>query len=134
MYRRMMFLSIAVLLMVSGCSEAEKRLLASSDRAVLTLTRESPPLSLTLTNTEDIQMLVRLLSGRPAPFYKCGYTGKIEFFCGDRSLLPEGVSFNTYPGCQHLVFSYQGHLYSRYITKEGRAFLEQILAGLSSSR
>ena len=74
-----------------------------------------------------IKIISKYISNVSSPLYKCGYNGKIEFYCKNNNILLD-VKFNT--GCNTIVFEYDNKFYNRRISKDGIIYLENIMKNI----
>lgn len=72
---------------------------------------------ITIQNPDTVNMLKGSISDSPADFYKCGYSGSIEFFKDNESI--SNMSFNIQPDCNHIVFRVKDRMMSRKLTDQG---------------
>lgn len=72
---------------------------------------------------ESIKDLKTCLKGRPAPSFKCGYTGKIYFTQKDGT--ETNAEFNI-KSCNHIVFMKGDRLISRYLKKSAIELLKKL--------
>ncbi len=85
-----------------------------------------PILAQTFMDRENMDRVLSFITKKPAEFYKCGYSGEIIFLQEANSELAERMKFNIEPGCEHIVYIFNGELYSRKISKKGLAFLTEL--------
>ena len=75
----------------------------------------------------EITTISKFISGISSPMYKCGYNGKIEFYCKNNNLLLE-TEFNT--DCNTIVFEYKDKSYRRRITNNGLLNLNSVIENM----
>ena len=85
-----------------------------------------PILAQTFMDRENIENVLSFITKKPAEFYKCGYSGEIIFLNDANNSSPERMKFNIEPGCEHIVYMFNGDLYSRHISKKGLEFLRKL--------
>jgi hypothetical protein len=72
---------------------------------------------ITITNQDTVNMLVQSITDETSEFYKCGYTGTIEFFKDHASV--SNMQFNLMKECNHIVFRMKDNMYSKIISPQG---------------
>ncbi len=80
------------------------------------------PARLVLTRGDQIARAAAALSGQPAPFYKCGYTGSMSFYRSGKPVLEE-IGFNLHAECRHAMYMKGKTAVSRQLTDDGMVFL-----------
>ncbi|MBN1499348.1 MAG: hypothetical protein JW982_04305 [Spirochaetes bacterium] len=79
-----------------------------------------------INNKNRISEIIDGISFRPAPYYKCGYTGRLDFYSGSDILIEDGIEFNLSDECRHAVFSYGSSIYSKKISTVTFRYLKQM--------
>jgi hypothetical protein len=121
-----MYLKLSYCLMTflafTGCSgPGPSDITASTDRVKLYLYRGNTLIPV-LDDTGKIKdQLVSAICSDNTDAFKCGYTGRIEYYNGD-SLLLSG-DYNLSESCSHITYVYQGEVFYKQLTKEGKALL-----------
>lgn len=80
----------------------------------------------TVFKTKDPATIIELkscLKGKPAPNFKCGYTGKIIFY--DSNGEKWSASFNL-SSCNHIVYMKGSRLVSKYLKDESIQLLKKL--------
>lgn len=72
---------------------------------------------ITITNPDTVNMLAQSITDETSEFYKCGYTGTIEFFKDNISV--SNMQFNLMPECNHIIFRTKNNMYSKLISPQG---------------
>jgi hypothetical protein len=73
-----------------------------------------------------LTLIRRGILSSSAPQYKCSYNGSMIFYRHSKALHAEPMSFNvTCPG--HIVYTYQGELYSLKLSPKLKSFLKEKL-------
>jgi len=80
-----------------------------------------------IMETNEIKNISKYISNVSSPLYKCGYNGKIEYYCKNSRILLD-AQFNT--GCNTIVFEYDNKYYHRRISKDGIMYLEYIMKNI----
>ena len=70
-----------------------------------------------IDDKNEIQNFINCISEQDAPFYKCGFTGSIEFFKNNLSVI--NMEFNIKPDCRHIIFKFRETMFSKDITDDG---------------
>lgn len=79
-----------------------------------------------IAEPNDIKNIINFISDENSPFYKCGYTGTIDFMKNNASILDGTISFNLHQGCMHIVYIYNEKIFAKKITPEGIHYLNSI--------
>lgn len=105
---------------LTSCSQA---IVDEAYKADITLysTEGKKTLAVSTKEPDEVARLSRFVSGKKAPMFKCGYSGKITFY--QKGDFVEGEYSHS---CGHIVFELDGELVSRYLTKEGVAYLKKL--------
>ena len=109
--------AILILILIAGCSsetDLMKKKLAKSDKVKIYFYDEvtgSPYAVNTIENKDTVQMILSGVSDEDTPDLKCGYTGAIEFFSENQSLM--NLEFNVNKDCEHIVFMVNNNSYSK---------------------
>ena len=77
------------------------------------------------SNPDDIKLVESCLRGKNAPNFKCGYTGQIKFFKETGEVF--SAKFNI-TSCNHIVYTKDGKLNSRLLSKKSLEFLNSLIA------
>lgn len=72
---------------------------------------------ITITNIDTVNMLAQSITDETSEFYKCGYSGTIEFFKDNISV--SNMQFNLMPECNHIIFRTKNNMYSKLISPQG---------------
>ncbi len=78
---------------------------------------------ITIQDKEITGKLIQAITDETTPEYKCGYTGTIEYFKENRSILTG--EFNSMPGCSHIVFRLKKNMHSKKLTPESLIILNK---------
>jgi len=76
-----------------------------------------------IDDKSEIQNFINCISEKDEPFYKCGFTGSIEFFKNNLSII--NMEFNVQPGCRHIIFKFRDTMFSKDITDDGIKLINQ---------
>jgi len=71
---------------------------------------------ITIQDKEIISKLLLAITDETTPEYKCGYTGSIEYFKENKSVLVG--EFNSMPECSHIVFRIKKNMHSKMLSPE----------------
>jgi hypothetical protein len=77
-----------------------------------------------IINKDEIKKIINYTSHIISPAYKCGYQGKIDYYCKNNNLILD-MEFNT--DCNTIVFVYDDKLFTRRISKDGLIYLKNII-------
>jgi hypothetical protein len=77
-----------------------------------------------ILNNDDINKLINYSTKKILPTYKCGYQGKVEYFCKDNNLIMD-MNFNI--DCKIFVFIYNNKLFTREISKDGIEYFRNLI-------
>lgn len=72
---------------------------------------------ITIMNIDTVNMLAQSITDETSEFYKCGYTGTIEFFKDNLSV--SNMQFNLMKECNHIIFRTKNNMYSKLISPQG---------------
>ena len=135
MKKILLFLGVMVILLI-GCDSVDYAMKLyvkdTTDRIEVLIYQKTqekgrqPLLATSFSDPSNIKKVLEFITRDKAPFYKCGYTGSIVFLGGANSYVVQKMEFNTQPGCEHIVFTYEDELHSRHLTDEGIAFLDSL--------
>ena len=75
----------------------------------------------------EIKNITKFISNVSSPSYKCGYNGKIDFYCKDNNVLFD-AEFNI--GCDTIVFIYDNKVYHKRISNDGIIYFENIIKNI----
>lgn len=84
---------------------------------------------ITITNQDTVNMLAQSITDETSEFYKCGYTGTIEFFKDNISI--SNMQFNLMNECNHIVFRVKDNIYSKKISPQGIELLNNYYKGVN---
>lgn len=84
---------------------------------------------ITITNQDTVNMLAQSITDETSEFYKCGYTGTIEFFKDNVSI--SNMQFNLMNECNHIVFRVKDNIYSKKISPQGIGMLNGYYKGVN---
>jgi len=114
-----------------GCNSSDvnslKKKLAKADKVKIYLFDEmtgTPYALITIDNRDTVQMILTGVSEENTPDLKCGYTGALEFFEGNQSLM--NMEFNVQAGCEHIVYMLKDNSYSKKLISPALEILLQI--------
>lgn len=114
-----------------GCNSSDvnslKKKLAKADKVKIYLFDEmtgTPYALTTIDNRDTVQMILTGVSEENTPDLKCGYTGALEFFEGNQSLM--NLEFNVQAGCEHIVYMLRDNSYSKKLISPALEILLQI--------
>jgi hypothetical protein len=71
---------------------------------------------ITIQDKEIIAKLLLAITDETSPEYKCGYTGSIEYFKENKSVLVG--EFNSMPECSHIVFRLKKNMHTKKLSPE----------------
>jgi hypothetical protein len=86
---------------------------------------------LEITDINEIKIVSKYISNIPSPMYKCGYNGKMEFYCKNNNLLFD-TEFNI--DCNTIVFVYDDKIYNRRISKDGINYIAEIIKEIDRNK
>jgi hypothetical protein len=78
---------------------------------------------ITIQDKDIINKLMQGIADETAPEYKCGYTGTIEYFKENKSILTG--EFNSMPECSHIVFFLKKNMHSKKLSPESLIILNK---------
>jgi len=78
---------------------------------------------ITIQDKDIINKLLNAITDETAPEYKCGYTGTIEYFKENKSILVG--EFNSMPECSHIIFRLKKDMYSKKLSPESLIILNK---------
>lgn len=84
---------------------------------------------ITITNQDTVNMLMQSITDETSEFYKCGYTGTIEFFKDNLSI--SNMQFNLMKECNHIVFRAKNNMYSKMISGQGIEILNNYYSNIN---
>ncbi|HEX2787085.1 MAG TPA: hypothetical protein VHP32_04205 [Ignavibacteria bacterium] len=123
------FLFLIILIAFAGCGDSIKgtldKQLMGVDKVKIYFTNIVPTKDtateqraiITITNLDTVNMLAQSITDETSEFYKCGYTGTIEFFKDNISI--SNMQFNLMNECNHIVFRVKDNIYSKKISDKG---------------
>ncbi|HRE40406.1 MAG TPA: hypothetical protein PLG90_03655 [Ignavibacteria bacterium] len=127
-----LYFVLTAMISFSGCDESvknavEKQLIEVNQVKIYVFDEGKETISntenvITIKNQDSVNMLKESISDLPADFYKCGYSGAIEFFKNNESI--SNMSFNIMPDCNHIVFRVKDRMISRKLTEQGIILLK----------
>lgn len=77
----------------------------------------------TIQDKEIIAKMMQAITDETSPEYKCGYTGTIEYFKENKSILVG--EFNSMPECSHIIFRLKKDMYSKKLSPESLVILNK---------
>ncbi|HEX38052.1 MAG TPA: hypothetical protein ENG70_04235 [Candidatus Cloacimonetes bacterium] len=134
--KRIFLLPGIMVILLLGCDSVDYAMKLyvqnNTDRIEILLYQKSqekgqqPLMARTFSDPANITKVLGFISNKRAPLYKCGYTGSIIFLGEANSFVVQKMEFTAESGCEHIVFTYEGELFSRQLTEEGIAFLDSL--------
>jgi len=82
-------------------------------------------------NKDEIKKIINYTTRIISPAYKCGYHGKIEYYCKNNNLILD-MKFNT--DCNTIVFVYDDKLFTRRISINGLIYLKELLKNVPEEK
>ena len=121
---------ILIVSVIIGCNSSDvnslKKKLAKADKVKIYFFDEmtGTPFALeTIDNIDTVRMILTGVSEENTPDLKCGYTGALEFFEGNQSLM--NMEFNVQAGCEHIVYMLKDNSYSKKLISPTLEILSQ---------
>jgi hypothetical protein len=127
------FFVLVFLILFSGCDDSIKtsldKQLAGVNKVKIYFTNVVPTQEsfkdtlaeqkaiITITNQDTVNLLAQSITDETSEFYKCGYTGTIEFFKDNISI--SNMQFNLMKECNHIVFRVKDNIYSKKLSDKG---------------
>ena len=117
------FILSLTFLIISSCSDSIlqslRKSLSEANKAKIYFNKKGTDEAKTITidNVQDVQSIIYSITDEDAEFYKCDYTGSIEFFDRNKSL--SNMEFNLEPDCLHIRFQHQDIMFAKKISEEG---------------
>ena len=84
-----------------------------------------------ILNKNEIKKIINFTTRIISPAYKCGYQGKIDYYCKNNNLILD-MEFNT--DCNTIVFVYNDKLYTRRISKDGLIYLKNMIKNVPEEK
>jgi hypothetical protein len=132
MYNKKYFIIFLFLIsfLLINCSSYKSALLNETEKIIIYIYgRENGNIindfyKIEIINKDEIKKIINYTTGIISPAYKCGYQGKIDYYCKNNNLILD-MKFNT--DCNTIVFVYDDKLFTRRISKDGLIYLENII-------
>lgn len=85
---------------------------------------------ITVQDKEIIGKLMQAITDETAPDSKCGFTGTMEYFKENKSILV--AEFNSLPECAHVIFRLKNNMFSKKLTPESLIILNKYFEMIDS--